>query len=364
MSRRTNIASIFGSEPGAAPAASAASSLPASTPVIAAIAEEAAAPQLPAGNRPPQRAAAGPVRKLGENLQRLEDLDRVEAENKALQKALASGAAVVELDTSLIEGSFVRDRFGSAEDLDVTTLVASIEQRGQEVPILVRPHPKIEGRYQVAYGHRRLKALRSLGRKVRAVVREMTDVELIIAQGVENSERQDLSFIERAVFAASLERLEYDREAIMAALTVNKSELSRLIAVAKGIPDGIAKAIGPAPKAGRDRWMTLVDKLAAPKAGKAVEAVIQDPEFAQLDSDARFVRVFTVATAPAPKSSKAGVQQWKSASGKIAAKVTRTDKGTTLFFDAKKDGAAFAEFIERKFHDLCAEFEAEKEPAS
>ena len=359
MSRRSNIASIFGSAPAVAiPAAVAEMQSEAPASVVTPVPEEPDVPRLPAGNRTPQRASAGPVRKLGENLQRLETLDRVEAENKALQEALASGASVVNLDPSLIEGSFVRDRFGSADALDVTTLAASIAERGQEVPILVRPHPKREGHYQIAYGHRRLKAVRSLGGQVKAVVRMMTDIELIIAQGVENSERQDLSFIERAVFAASLETLGYDRETIMAALSVNKHELSRLITVAKSIPDQIAKAIGPAPKAGRDRWMGLATQFETVRTLKAVERLIQDPEFAQLDSDTRFVRVISAASAPVDKPPKPHGKQLKSASGKIAAKVTRTEKGVIFVFDAKKD-AGFSEFMERKFHELCAEFEAQ-----
>ena len=42
----------------------------------------------------------------------------------------------------------------------------------------------------MAFGHRRLKAVVALGRKVRAVVRAMSDVELVIAQGIENSQRE------------------------------------------------------------------------------------------------------------------------------------------------------------------------------
>ena len=52
-----------------------------------------------------------------------------------------------------------------------------------------------EGFYQVAYGHRRVRATAILGIKVRAIVRDLTDAELVIAQGQENNARQDLSFI-------------------------------------------------------------------------------------------------------------------------------------------------------------------------
>ena len=46
---------------------------------------------------------------------------------------------------------------------------------------------------------------------VRAVVRTLSDAELVIAQGKENNERRDLSFIERALFAAHLEHRKFER---------------------------------------------------------------------------------------------------------------------------------------------------------
>ena len=45
---------------------------------------------------------------------------------------------------------------------------------------------------------------RSWGRPVKAVVKKLGDEELVIAQGQENNERQDLSYIEKARFAHRL----------------------------------------------------------------------------------------------------------------------------------------------------------------
>ena len=129
------------------------------------------------------RVLAGPVRTMGLAL------NRIDQEARELHEALKAGEKVVELDPSLIDSSFIRDRLDGelTEDDD---LVKSIEVNGQEVPILVRQHPDVEGRFQVAYGHRRLRAVRILGRKVRAVVRSMTDDQLVIAQGIENTARR------------------------------------------------------------------------------------------------------------------------------------------------------------------------------
>ena len=209
--------------------------------------EKLAMANLPAElvERSPERAPAGPVRSMGLAL------DRMERESRDLEKALAAGAAVVELDPSLVDVSSVRDRLSESNDASFETFKQSIADRGQEVPILVRPHPANEGRYQVAYGHRRLRAAAALGRKVRAIVRELSDTESVIAQGIENSQRKDLSYIERALFAARLEDKGFERSVIIDALATDKGELSKLISVARAVPELVIEAIGPAPKAGR-----------------------------------------------------------------------------------------------------------------
>lgn len=158
-------------------------------------------------NRPiagflPQARTGGPVggitRTLGnitEKMERANDLER----------QLAEGQTIVEIDTDLIDGSFVTDRL-EIDPIELGQLIEQIREHGQQVPILVRPHPESNGRYQVAYGHRRLAATKELGIKVRAVIRQLTDDQLVVSQGQENSARTNLSYIERALFALRLEQ--------------------------------------------------------------------------------------------------------------------------------------------------------------
>ncbi len=169
-------------------------------------------------------------------------------------------------------------------------LVESIRESGQLVPVLLRPHPGQAGRFQIAYGHRRVRALAELGRPVRAVVRKLSDDELVVAQGKENGEREDLSFIERATYALALEVKGFKRETIMAALSVDKTELSRLISVARALPRSLVSAIGAAPKTGRRRWMDLVERYVAWSDEAALEATLADAAFAAAPSDERFLR--------------------------------------------------------------------------
>ena len=205
-----------------------------------------------------ERTESGAVKAMGLTLQKLS----AEAESaRGLRAQITSGANVVELEPELIEPSLVMDRISQTDDEAFRNLVKSVEAHGQQVPILVRTHPEKSGLYQIAYGHRRLRAAIVLGRKVRAVVREMTNTEVVIAQGKENSERRDLSFIERALFARNLEEAGFDRATLIAALSVHKTEVVRLLAVARAIPADVVYAIGPAPKAGRPRWMALTQLL-------------------------------------------------------------------------------------------------------
>jgi ParB family transcriptional regulator, chromosome partitioning protein len=209
--------------------------------------------------------------------------------------------SVVELETYLIEPSFMADRLDISEEHH-RALVESIRAHGQQLPVLVRPHPEKEGRYQIAYGRRRLLAASELGRKIRAIIKPLSDEELVIAQGQENSARKDLTFIEKALFAARLEQAGYSRETIMAALTVDKTALSRLISSAVRIPHDLIETIGSAPSIGRDRWVELSTQLERSGAMAHARAAVTEPTFQSLASDDRFNRVLAAVT---PKTAKA-----------------------------------------------------------
>lgn len=227
---------------------------------------------------PPEatRVPSGAVRAMGLSLGRIEESA---ARADALAEQLAGAELVHELDPTLIEPSFVDDRIERTSDPDFRRLVESISLHGQQVPILVRPHPKKPSHYQVAYGHRRLSASLELGRKVKALVRHLTDIDLVVAQGKENAERRNLSFIERASFAAHLEKQGFERSIIQTALAVHPAEMTRLLAVARDIPEPFIAAIGPAPRAGRPRWMELASLLGSKEAKVYLQQVINDLKF-------------------------------------------------------------------------------------
>jgi len=222
-----------------------------------------------------------------------------------------------------------RDRMAPSEE-DHQELLRSIRDRGQIVPVLVRPHPTENGRYQIAFGHRRVRALKELSLKVKATVRNLTDEELVVAQGQENNARTNLSFIERARFAKQLEDRKFTREVISQSLCIDPGNLSRLISVASSIPLDIIDAIGPAPSIGQGRWMDLSASMDN-RAHQKVRKAFTSDDFQRLSSDARFQFVL----AQVKKTERAQTEAWTATDGLKVAKYTRGDKKFQLTLDEK-----------------------------
>lgn len=310
-------------------------------------------PAPPAGDGP-GRAASGAVKAMGLSL------TSITREAEELRQALAEGERVVSLDPDRIDASFVSDRLSDEErdDPDFAALVESIRESGQQVPILVRPAPGGgEGgeRYQVAYGHRRVKAARRLGVTVKAIVRPLSDEDLVLAQGKENAERRNLSFIERALFAQALTARGFERKLVCEALAVEKSELSRLLQVAENVPPQVVRAVGPAPKAGRARWMALGEIFSNDNGARLEIAIdeIYSTRFRAAPSDQRFRMLFDRLSRlrkPEPQ-----VRAIARADGGPLARLERRGKATVIAFAADVD-PAFAERVAARLAEDYAAF--------
>ncbi len=251
----------------------------------------------------------------------------------ALQSSLSKlqENAVQELDSSLIDDAGFEDRLGLDHGAQ-EQLKQSLREYGQQVPVLVRPHPKQAGRYEIVYGRRRLMALRDLGLPVKAMVRHLDDHALVLAQGQENTARQDLSFVEKASFAAQLKAAGYDNRTIAAALSTDEPMVTRLLKVGEAFDLSFLRQIGAAPKIGRDRWLSLVALFQDSAARSRALTFMNRPEFAQLDSNARFEAVHDKAaqkqtnTRPAPTKPRS----LRTADGKPLGEIKRAARGVTL----------------------------------
>lgn len=279
-----------------------------------------------------------------------EEADRLRAQ-------LEAGETVVELDPALIHRSFVKDRLDDYSGTSFVELRESVRNTGQIVPVLVRPHPEIPGQYQLAFGHRRLEALRQIGSKVKAVVRPLSDEDLIRAQGKENTDRLDLSFIEKALFALRLEEMGIRRQVIMDALTTtSKGILSGMISLARSIPAELIEAIGPAPSIGRPRWESVASLIAEANGEDAWRQLIDDSAFRARSSDQRFEAVMRELTPRRAAVSNERVIQTGEGRRIATAQFAKRAVKVTI---QTKDSPDFAEFLLRKLPDIYAAYVSE-----
>jgi ParB family chromosome partitioning protein len=277
-------------------------------------------------------------------------------EAQMLRERIENGSIVVELDPEMLEPSFISDRLAPIDDPQYRQLVESIRKDGQALPILVRPHPDRTGVYQIAYGHRRWHAARELAVKVRAIIQTLTDTEFVIAQGKENAERRSLSFIERALFAANLDAGGFDRATINAALAVHTTELSRLLNVAATIPAAIVTLIGPAPKAGRTRWIELAEYLETKDALQLAIQTLDTPSLKRLGSDAKFDALME--TLRNAVSGPKATEVIANALGEPVVRITRTRRGLRVSVDGRFDHG-FGTYLIRSLPDLMRRFDTE-----
>ncbi|MCO5066915.1 MAG: plasmid partitioning protein RepB [Rhizobiaceae bacterium] len=309
----------------------------------------------PAQDRIRNRGAFGAItRSIDELAERAQQANEIEAR-------LLEGAVVIELDPSVVDASFVADRMGD-DEAAFNELLEAIKEHGQASPILVRPHPGLDGRYMIVFGHRRHRVAKTLGRKVRAVVREMEDRDHVIAQGQENSARADLSFIEKAVFAGSLEGQGYDRDVIMQALSVDKTVVSKMLSVLNDIPADVVSAIGAARNSGRDRWYKLALKFREDGAAKSGEEMLRSDDFKAADSDSRLELLTRHLDKPAvkPWQKAAAAKSWAPKDKSVSVVAKPRPKGVAIEI-TKTDAKPFADWITGNLDSLYEAFRKSKQ---
>lgn len=280
---------------------------------------------------------------------------------KEFESRLLEGETVVELDPDIIDPSFVADRIGEDEEIQ-RELVEALRHRGQDSPILVRPHPKVSGRYMVIFGHRRHRAAKTLGRKVRTVIKDLGDRDHVIAQGQENSARADLSFIEKAVFASNLEQRGFEREVIMQALSVDKTVVSKLISVTRDVPNDVIAAIGPAKHSGRDRWYHLAIKCREDGASHKARELTASTEFQKATSDEKLellVKFFDRANQTERPRKHASTNRWAPPDRSVSVLAKSRSKG--FAFDiTERDAKPFGQWISKNLDSLYEAFRKSK----
>lgn len=141
--------------------------------------------------------------------------------------------------------------------------IGSFAEHGQLVPALARPlrgDPDFD--YELVCGSRRLFAARFTNKPLLLDVRNLSDVEAIVAMDIENRHRKDISPYERGLsYARCLRQGEFhSQEQLARSLKISASQVSRLLSLAK-LPSVILAAFGSGTDI-RESWgVDLVNSL-------------------------------------------------------------------------------------------------------
>jgi ParB family chromosome partitioning protein len=141
---------------------------------------------------------------------------------------------------------------------------------------------------------------------------------------------------------------------MMSALSVDKAELAKLLSVAHEVPTAVVQAIGPAPKAGRPRWLAFASLVNSGGGQKKIQKLITSDAFGALSSDRRFETVFATLSEEKPDRS---VQHWEDPTGRKVVKIERSIVQTKLFFDERL-AANFGTYVTDNLARLYGEFQA------
>lgn len=292
--------------------------------------------------------------KLGLPLQTLRNASDVQDARR-----LRDGVAELDPDRIDFEG-----RFDDRLQLDLNSLKSSIQANGQRVPILVRP---LEGdHYSLIYGRRRLEACRELGVPIRAIVTEATSDQSLKDQLLENQERKDLSFIERALVAAALLEGDHFAESertarsVAEVLNLHEAGVSQLLGVVRSIGDDLIRAIGSAPGIGRPRWeelkkllgQNIIDRRTLIDAALSAKELGSDAS--EDRSDQAFLAVLKVAKGIDAEKADTGQSGPLKLPGIGTASVHANVRRKRLKIDLQAEDAAFVEWLDGHASEVLA----------
>ncbi len=274
--------------------------------------------------------------------------------------------SIVSLDPGRVERSPYKDRFDNDEEAEkeLEALKISIAAEGQKIPVLVRPHPTKSDHYQLAYGYRRWAAIRAIMAeaerpetiKIKAYVRDLTDRQLIEEQSLENGVRENLTWIEQAMWAVQLKAAGLSHRAICPILGLSEAAVSHLFRVSDAVPEDIIYSIGRAKGVGRPKWTAFSELLKNPNRIPAVRQVIQSADFQKADSAERIALAMRAASGQPGKSQEDAQDEIHdfSLGGRVFGRMKTTSSGTTIAISKKEND--FARWLAQRMPELMREY--------
>ena len=279
---------------------------------------------------------------------------QIHEKGEALEKLLAEGDRIIEVEPNEVAPSSLQDRFeGSYDDTAIEEIVRSMKESGQIVPGLVRPSKTGGKPYQIVFGRRRLAAALKLGIKFRAILRDLTDEQAIIFQGEENTNRNDLSFIEKCAFALLQERAGYKRDTIAASLSTGKSHVSEMLQIADSIPRETLMLVGRSPDIGRRRWIEFHKCWIARKDGaNIIKSALETSDAA---GGERFALALAALKGKSAHAAEPTIRNEIILDGPALATITYAKSGAKLAF-SKVVPSEFVDFVGERLTSLHQEF--------
>lgn len=281
------------------------------------------------------------------------------ASDKYIRAATQGGAdrTYQEIPVEQISESRIRDRIDVNEDIE--SLAESIRESGQQIPILVRV---VQGDlpYEIVVGRRRLAAARSLGHnRIKAFVSKMNEREAFIAQGIENTERLETSYIERARAAYQAVELGYEQQDVAKFLGISKSLMSFMLKSYKALTEDLVLAIGPARGVGRRKWDALITAMEKQGLRPADVAKLVDPEIE--DSVARFEALLLAVQSSVKQSSQPPAPAQTMRRDFLGGDLSTLRKSRQLVVKTRSSVPDdVLERIHSRIEEVVAEYEAEK----
>jgi ParB family chromosome partitioning protein len=160
-----------------------------------------------------------------------------------VQAASTSGELVINIPITNIKTNRYQPRTAFNQE-KLNDLVNSIKEKGVVQPVLVRKTQA--GGYELIAGERRLRAVKSLGSAtIPAIVKNVSDVDMLEISLIENIQREELNAMEEAfAFQKFITDFKFTQDKIAQVLGKDKSTISntmRLLALPKKIQDHISK---------------------------------------------------------------------------------------------------------------------------
>lgn len=282
---------------------------------------------------------------------------QIQERSELAERLLKDGGQIIELDPEDVLDSAIPDRFASAyESANLTELVQSMAEHGQSTPGLVRSVHGAPKPFQIVFGRRRLAAARLLGVKFKAIARDLSDEDAIVLQGEENSNRFDLSFIERCLFARAQEIAGFSRDVISKSLNTGKGHVSEMIRLASALPHDVLQEIGAAPDVGRRRWVDFEAKWSSHDAALQVaQSALAKEDVRNADTNARFKSVFEALSDKAEGALLSVDATQLVAHGLVLGQVNHGKSGSKLAFN-KSVPSGFVDFVAEQIEHLHDQF--------